>query len=326
MHNDFKTAIIAILIAFAANIFICPVLIPFLHRLKFGQNVRDDGPQTHLKKAGTPTMGGLAILSSFLLSAVFFLKDNNEAILLIFTTIGFGLIGFIDDYTKVVKKRSLGLTPKQKLVMQLAVSCAFLFFLMQMDNPVDSYKVVKIPFTSFKWDMGILFYPFAICFIIGFDNAVNFTDGLDGLASGVTALVSTFFIFVAQATGSGVLPVTGAAVGSLMGFLIFNTYPAKVMMGDTGALALGGFVAAVAIMLKAPLFLVIVGFIYVAEAASVIIQVMYFKATKGKRFFKMAPIHHHFEVKGASETQVVSVFYIVTAMLCLVGYLAGGVN
>ena len=326
MHNDFKTAIIAIFIAFAVNIFICPVLIPFLHRLKFGQNVRDDGPQTHLKKAGTPTMGGLAILASFILSSVFFLKGNYEALLLVLTTIGFGLIGFIDDYTKVVKKRSLGLTPKQKLLLQFLVSCAFLFFLMGMDNPEDSYRVIKIPFTSFKWDMGILFYPFAICFIIGFDNAVNFTDGLDGLASGVTALVSTFFIFAAQAAGSGVLPITGAAVGSLMGFLIFNTYPAKVMMGDTGALALGGFVAAVAIMLKAPLFLVIVGFIYVAEAASVIIQVLYFKATGGKRFFKMAPLHHHYEMKGLSETNVVSVFYIVTAMLCLVGYLAGGVN
>ena len=326
MNGDFKTAIIAIFIAFAANIFICPLFIPFLHRLKFGQNVRDDGPQTHLKKAGTPTMGGLAILSSFIISSLFFLKGNNEAVLLVLTTIGFGFIGFMDDYTKVVKKRSLGLTPMQKIIMQLIVSCAFLFFLMKMDNPADSYKMIKIPFFGFSWDMGILFYPFAVIFLIGFDNAVNLTDGLDGLASGVTALVATFFIFASQAAGSGILPITGAAVGSLMGFLIFNTYPAKVMMGDTGALALGGFVAAAAIMLKSPLFLALVGFIYVAEAASVIIQVLYFKATKGKRFFKMAPLHHHYEVKGASETTVVSVFYIVTAMLCLVGYLAGGVN
>jgi len=326
MNGDFKTAVIAIFIAFAVNIFICPVFIPFLHRLKFGQNVRDDGPQTHLKKAGTPTMGGLAILLSFLVASVFFLKDNSEAILLVLTTIGFGFIGFLDDYTKVVKKRSLGLTAKQKIIMQLLVSGIFLFFLMRMDNPADSYKVIKIPFIDFKWDMGILFYPFAVIFIIGFDNAVNLTDGLDGLASGVTVLVSTFFIFASQAAGSGILPITGAAVGSLMGFLIFNTYPAKVMMGDTGALALGGFVAAVAIMLKSPLYLVLVGFIYVAEAASVIIQVLYFKATKGKRFFKMAPLHHHFEMLGNSETKVVSIFYITTAMLCLVGYLAGGVN
>ncbi|MDL2248312.1 phospho-N-acetylmuramoyl-pentapeptide-transferase [Tyzzerella sp. OttesenSCG-928-J15] len=326
MNNELKTAVIALLVAFFANLIICPVFIPFLQKLKLGQTIRDDGPQTHLKKAGTPTMGGLAILASFLISAVFFVKGNNEVKLLLFATLGFGVIGFMDDYIKVVKKRSLGLTALQKIILQLLVSCIFLYFLTVIDNPADSYKVIKIPFFNISWDMGILFYPFAIVFMVGFVNAVNLTDGLDGLASGVTALVSTFLLFSAWAQGSGITPVMGSAVGSLLGFLIFNTHPAKVFMGDTGSLALGGLVAAGSLMLKSPLFLVIVGLIYVVEAASVIIQVTYFKATGGKRFFKMAPIHHHYEKKGYSETQVVSVFYIVTAILCLVGYLAGGFN
>jgi len=169
--------------------------------------------------------------------------------------------------------------------------------------------------------MGILFYPFAILFMLGFVNGVNLTDGLDGLAAGVTAIVSTFLIFAAWRISSGVLPVAGATVGSLLGFLIFNKYPAKVFMGDTGSLALGGFVSAVAIILRMPLLLVIVGFVYVIEALSVIIQVTYFKRTGGKRFFKMAPIHHHFEKSGFSETKIVNVFYIVTTILCLIGYL-----
>jgi len=176
------------------------------------------------------------------------------------------------------------------------------------------------------WDMGILFYPFAAVFMIGFVNAVNLTDGLDGLASGVTALVATFFMFSAWAAGNGIMPVVGSAVGSLLGFLVFNTYPARVFMGDTGSLALGGFVAACALILKSPLFLVIVGFIYVAEALSVMIQVAYFKMTGGKRFFQMAPLHHHYEKKGMNETKIVALFYIVTAILCLFGYLAGGFN
>lgn len=321
MDYNLRMAIIALLIAFFANILICPVFIPFLHRLKFGQNVRSDGPQTHFKKAGTPTMGGLAILASFLVSAVFFLRDNNEALLLIFATIGFGIIGFMDDYIKIVKKRSEGLTPKQKIVLQFIATVLFLYFLAQMDDPANSFRVLTIPFVNLTWDMGILFYPFAVVFMIGFVNAVNLTDGMDGLAAGVTALVCTFFIFAAWTLTSGILPMAGAAVGSLLGFLIFNTYPAKVFMGDTGALALGGFVSAAALILRMPLLLVIVGFIYVAEALSVTIQVIYFKMTGGKRFFKMAPLHHHYEMKGISETKIVTVFYIITTILCLVGYL-----
>jgi len=321
MDYDLRMAIIALLIAFFANLLICPVIIPLLHRLKFGQNIRSDGPQTHLKKAGTPTMGGLAIIISFLIAAVFFLRDNSEALLLVFVTLGFGVVGFLDDYIKVVKKRSEGLTPSQKIVLQLIICGIFLFILTQMDDPYNSFKVLTIPFVNWTWDMGILFYPFAIFFVLGFVNGVNLTDGLDGLAAGVTALVSTFLMFGAWSISSGTLPVTGAAVGSLLGFLIFNTHPARVIMGDTGSLALGGFVSAAAIILRMPLLLVIVGFIYVAEALSVIIQVGYFKISGGKRIFRMAPLHHHYEMKGVSETKIVIVFYIITTILCLIGYL-----
>ena len=321
MYYELRTALIALIIAFFANLVICPVIIPLLHRLKFGQTVRDDGPETHFKKTGTPTMGGLAILLSFLIGAAFFLRDNTEALLVVFVTIGFGVVGFLDDYIKVVKKHADGLTPRQKIVMQLVVCGIFLFALSSMDDPYNSFKVLTIPFVNWTWDMGILFYPFAILFMLGFVNGVNLTDGLDGLAAGVTAIVSTFLIFVAWRISSGVLPVAGATVGSLLGFLIFNKYPAKVFMGDTGSLALGGFVSAVAIILRIPFLLVIVGFVYVIEALSVIIQVTYFKRTGGKRFFKMAPIHHHFEKSGFSETKIVNVFYIVTTILCLIGYL-----
>ena len=321
MDYDLRMAIVALLIAFFANLVICPIAIPLLHRLKFGQTVRDDGPQTHLKKTGTPTMGGIAILASFLVGALFFLRDSSEALLLVFVTLGFGVIGFLDDYIKAVKKRSDGLTPRQKIVFQLIVCGIFLYFLTAMDDPYNSFKVITIPLVNFAWDMGILFYPFAILFLLGFVNGVNLTDGLDGLAAGVTALVATFLMFAAWSVSSNALPVVGAAVGSLLGFLIFNTHPAKVFMGDTGSLALGGFVSAAAIIFRMPLLLVIVGFIYVVEAFSVIIQVGYFKATGGKRFFKMAPIHHHYEMKGASETKIVIVFYIITTILCLVAYL-----
>ena len=321
MDYELRMAIFALFIAFFANLVICPVIIPLLHRLKFGQNIREDGPQTHFKKAGTPTMGGLAILVSFLLGSALFLRGNSEALLLVFVTVGFGVVGFLDDYIKIVKKRSEGLTPKQKIVLQLIVCGIFLVALTSMDNPYNSFKTITIPFVNWTWDMGILFYPFAILFMLGFVNGVNLTDGLDGLAAGVTAIVSTFLMFVAWSISSGTLPVVGATVGSLLGFLIFNKYPAKVFMGDTGSLALGGFVSAAAILLRMPLLLVIVGFVYVIEALSVIIQVGYFKATGGKRFFKMAPLHHHYEKKGVSENKIVIMFYIVTTILALVGYL-----
>lgn len=320
MYTEMIKAVYAILIAFVFDVILCPVIIPFLKRLKFGQNVRDDGPQSHLVKAGTPTMGGIMILLSMLFASLFFIKGNYDGIMVLFMTLGFGIIGFIDDYIKVVKKRSLGLRVWQKLVLQLIVTGIFIWYIYKY---TDLGTDILIPFMGGAvLDLGVVFIPFIICVVLGTVNGVNLTDGLDGLASGVTVLVTLFFMFIAYALGSGILPVAGAAAGALLGFLLFNSYPAKVFMGDTGSLALGGFIAAMAVMFKMPLFLVIVGIIYVCESLSVILQVGYFKLTHGKRIFKMAPLHHHFEQCGYRETKVVAIFYIVTAIAVLVGFLA----
>ncbi len=315
--------ILAIIISFAVSAILCPAVIPFLHRLKFGQQVRDDGPQTHLKKQGTPTMGGLMILTSIVITSLFYIRDYPRIIPVLFVTVGFGIIGFLDDYIKIVMKRSEGLNPWQKLLGQIVITGIFVYYL-KCSGEVEVSML--IPFTGgfddgYLLDLGILFVPFVFCVVLGTDNGVNFTDGLDGLCTSVTILVATFMTIVALGEGSGISPITGAVVGSLLGFLLFNVYPARVFMGDTGSLALGGFVASSAFMMQLPLFIPIIGFIYLAEVLSVIMQVSYFKATHGKRIFKMAPIHHHFELCGWSETQVVAVFSIMTAILCLVAYL-----
>lgn len=320
MDFNLYSAIYALLIAFVINIVLCPIVIPFLTKLKFGQNVRDDGPQTHLVKSGTPTMGGIMILISFVIACLLFLKNNKDAIAVLFVTIGYGIIGFIDDYIKVVKKRSLGLRAYQKIIGQLIITGIFLYYLYNYTNTGTD---VYIPFTDGKTlELGVLFIPFFFIVMIGTVNSVNLTDGLDGLASGVTVLVVLFFMFTALAINKGLLPITGAGVGALLGFLLFNTHPAKVFMGDTGSLALGGLVASIAILMKMPLFILIVGIIYVLESVSVILQVGYFKLTKGKRLFKMAPLHHHFEQCGLKEVKVVAIFYIITAIACLIGFLA----
>ncbi|NLL70859.1 MAG: phospho-N-acetylmuramoyl-pentapeptide-transferase [Epulopiscium sp.] len=311
-------AIYPVLIAFLFNLLLGPLVIPFLAKLKLGQYVRDDGPQSHLKKAGTPTMGGVIILGSLVLTSLFFIPSYPAIIPILLLTLGFGIIGFIDDYIKVVMKRSLGLKPYQKIIAQVLVTLVFGYYFLQYTNIGTE---VFIPFTKGKTiDLGITFIPLLLFGMIGTVNSVNLTDGLDGLAASVTVLVATFFAVVSWGENSGLLPITSAAVGSLLGFLLFNAHPARVFMGDTGSLALGGFVAGVAFMLKMPLFLPIVGFIYVMESISVIIQVLYFKKTK-KRFFKMAPIHHHFELSGWKETKVVAVFCILTAIFCLIGLL-----
>ena len=313
-----EIAIYSVMISFILGVVFCPMLIPVLRRLKFGQTEREDGPESHLKKQGTPTMGGIAILGSFAVSSLFFINGNPDGLVVLLVTLGFGLIGFIDDYIKVVKKRSLGLTPIQKIVGQFVITGLFTLYIFKSGIGTD----ILIPFTKgLTIDLGYIYIPFLFIAVIGTVNGVNLTDGLDGLASGVTLIVSVFFIMVAWASGSGILPIAGAVSGSLLAFLIFNAYPAKVFMGDTGSLALGGFVAATAFILKMPIFILLVGFIYLVESVSVILQVAYFKKT-GKRIFKMAPIHHHFELCGWSETKIVTVFYIVTAMLCLVGLLA----
>ena len=309
-----------VLISFALSVILGPVVIPILRKLKMGQTERVDGVQSHLKKAGTPTMGGVIILSSIAITSLFYIKDYPTIIPILFVTVGFGLIGFLDDYLKVVMKRSDGLYPKQKMGLQILVTAVFAFYIVKFTEIPLTWL---IPFTDGKYlNLGFLAIPMMFIVIIGTVNGVNFTDGLDGLASSVTVLVATFFTVVAIGTKSGIEPITCAVVGALLGFLLFNVYPASVFMGDTGSLALGGFVASTAYVLQMPFFIVIVGLIYLVEVLSVIIQVTYFKKTGGKRIFKMAPIHHHFELCGWSETKVVAVFSIVTAILCLIALMA----
>lgn len=318
---DYKI-ILPVLISFVLSVVMGPVVIPILRKLKMGQTERVDGVQSHLKKAGTPTMGGVIILASIVVTSLFYIKDYPDIIPILFVTVGFGLIGFLDDYLKVVMKRSDGLYPKQKMGLQILVTAVFAFYVVKFAGETSEWI---IPFSDGKTiDLGFWAIPMLFIVMIGTVNGVNFTDGLDGLASSVTVLVATFFTVVAigAKTGVEISPVTCAVVGALLGFLLFNVHPASVFMGDTGSLALGGFVAATAYMLKMPLFIVLVGLIYLVEVLSVMIQVTYFKKTGGKRIFKMAPIHHHFELCGWSETKVVAVFSIVTAILCLIALVA----
>lgn len=308
--------VIPVLISFIVSVLLGPVVIPFLRRLKMGQTEREEGVKSHLKKAGTPTMGGVMILASIIITSLFYVKDYPKIIPVLFLTVGFGLIGFLDDYLKVVMKRSDGLFPKQKMALQIVVTAIFAFYLVKV---AEIPLTMLIPFSGGKYlNIGWLAIPLLFIAVIGTVNGTNFTDGLDGLASSVTVLVAVFFTVVAVGTESGIEPITCAVVGALMGFLLFNVYPASVFMGDTGSLALGGFVAGAAYMMQMPLFIIIVGMIYLIEVASVMIQVTYFKKTGGKRIFKMAPIHHHFELCGWSETRVVTVFSIITAILCLI--------
>ena len=291
--------VIPVLAAFAVSLVLGPIVIPFLRKLKMKQTERVEGVQSHLKKAGTPTMGGIIILAA--VTSLFYVKDYPKIIPVLFLTVAFGLIGFLDDYLKVVLKRSDGLMPMQKMALQIIVTAVFAFYLVKV---ADIPLTMLVPFSNgYYLDIGWMAVPLLFVAVIGTVNGTNFTDGLDGLASSVTVLVATFFTVVAIGTKSGIEPVTCAVVGALLGFLLFNVYPASVFMGDTGSLALGGFV---------------VGIIYLVEVASVMIQVTYFKKTGGKRFFKMAPIHHHFELCGWSETRVVAVFSIITALLCLI--------
>lgn len=316
---DYKV-FLPVFISFALSAIMGPVIIPILRKMKMGQTEREEGVKEHLKKAGTPTMGGVIILLSIVITSVFYLRSNPQIIPVLFVTLGFGLIGFLDDYLKVVMKRSDGLYPKQKMALQIVVTAIFAFYIVKVAHvPLT----MLIPFSGGKYlDIGIFAIPLLFVAVIGTVNGVNFTDGLDGLASSVTVLVATFFTVVAIGTDSGIEPVTCAVVGALLGFLLFNVYPASVFMGDTGSLALGGFVASTAYMLQMPIFIIIVGLIYLVEVLSVMIQVTYFKKTGGKRFFKMAPIHHHFELCGWSETRIVTVFSIITALLCLLALMA----
>ena len=317
--TDYKATIIAIIVSFGISAVLGPVVIPFLRKLKMGQTERKEGVQAHLKKAGTPTMGGVIFLAAILITSVFFIGKYPKIVPVLILTLGFGAIGFLDDYLKVVLRRSDGLLAWQKLLLQFVVTAVYAFCMLKftdvsLDIRIPWGETVSLP----MWvSIPLLFFV-----VIGTVNGVNFTDGVDGLASSVTTVVAGFFILASLLLGGQVDPVCGAVMGGLMGFLLYNCYPAKIFMGDTGSLALGGFVAGTAYMLGMPLFILIIGFIYLIEVVSVILQVGYFKLTHGKRIFKMAPIHHHFELSGWSETKVVAVFTIVTGILCLIGLLA----
>lgn len=311
--------VIPVIIAFVISAALAPVVIPFLRKLKVGQTERKE-LESHQKKMGTPTMGGIIILAAVIVTSLIYIKDYPKIVPILFLTVGFGIIGFLDDYLKVVLRRSDGLLAWQKMILQIVVTAVFAVYMIKVSGV--SLEML-IPFSGSKYlDLGWVAVPLLFFAVIGTVNGVNFTDGLDGLASSVTVMVATFFSVVAVGTQSGIEPITCAVVGALLGFLLFNVYPASIFMGDTGSLALGGFVAGTAYMLQMPLFILIVGFIYLIEVLSVIIQVTYFKKTGGKRIFRMAPIHHHFELGGWSETKVVAVFSITTAILCMIALLA----
>lgn len=319
MIND---SIVALLISFTCTAVCCPLLIPVLYKFKFGQQVRDDGPQAHLKKSGTPTMGGIMILLGIIAGSLFYINKYTLVLPVLLFTVAYGVIGFLDDFLKIKKRKSEGLKSLHKFILQIILTALFVYYL-HVQKTADT---MLIPFTGslstgYMLHTGIFFIPLVFFIVLGIDNGVNFTDGVDGLCTCVTIIVSIFFGVIAIRENIMISPVIGAVIGSLTGFLIYNTNPAKVFMGDTGSLALGGFVASTALVMQLPLFIAIVGFIYLIEVVSVIIQVGYFKATKGKRFFKMAPIHHHFELSGWSETKVVTIFSIVTAILSLLLYL-----
>lgn len=304
-------------VAFAISLGTCliigPVLIPALRRLKFGQSVRSDGPQSHLQKQGTPTMGGVMFFFSFILGTVFLAGTSAVAWFMLICALGFGLIGFIDDYIKIVKKRSLGLTAKQKLLAQLVFSIALAF----AADYIGISTAVTIPLLGWNVELSVGYVFFVVFLLVGTTNAVNLTDGLDGLASGVTLIVALGYVLIGYLSGNvSVMVFAAVLMGSCLGFLVFNHHPAKVFMGDTGSLALGGAVAALAIVTKTELLLPLIGIIYVAETMSDIIQVSVYKKKK-VRVFKMAPLHHHFELCGWSEWKVVRVFWAVTAAAVL---------
>ena len=309
------TAIIGFLIV----VILGPIFIPMLTKFKFGQTVRDDGPQTHLQKNGTPTMGGVIMIIAILITGLTRAKIDKDLLVGLICITGFGLVGFLDDFIKIKMKRSLGLKAYQKIILQFALA---LFVSYYQYSASPSATQMMVPFTDIVINLGPLYVPIMMFVIIGTVNAVNLTDGLDGLASGVTLIVSIFFMMLEISVGNSDVGILAAATGgACLGFLGFNSYPAKVFMGDTGSMALGGAVVAFAVLTNSVLLIPIVGGIYFAEAISVIIQVASFKLT-GKRVFKMAPIHHHFEQCGWPETRVVFVFWITTVVLAWIGIIA----
>ncbi|OBR64989.1 phospho-N-acetylmuramoyl-pentapeptide-transferase [Paenibacillus oryzae] len=303
--------------SFLLAVLLGPLFIPLLRRLKFGQQIREEGPQSHLKKSGTPTMGGIIIMIAMLVAFLRFSDKTPEFWVLLTASFGFGLVGFLDDYIKIVFKRSLGLTAKQKLAGQLLFALVVCALLYNMDHST----MISVPGTSWGFDMGWFYYPFVVIILFGASNAVNFTDGLDGLLAGTSAIAFGAFAVIALQLLSHESAVFSAAmVGGVLGFLVYNAHPAKVFMGDMGSLGIGGGIAAVAILTKMELLLIVIGGVFVMEMLSVILQVGSFKL-RGKRIFKMSPIHHHFELVGWSEWKVVAVFWSVGLLLAALGLL-----
>lgn len=331
------SSLLALVVALVVTLVLGPVFIPWLHKLKFGQEIREEGPKWHQKKSGTPTMGGIMFIvgmaAAIIVTTIIFAVNGNfdtkyaRCILLFSVSLGFGIIGFIDDYIKVAKKRNLGLTAAQKFIMQVILAAIYVVVLYFMDelNPM-----LKIPFTSIELIIPIwLYIPFVMFVVVGVVNAVNLTDGLDGLAASVTTVVGLFFAFISYIKFEeyGVTVFSAALVGGLIGFLFYNRYPAKVFMGDTGSLFLGAAAVLMAIDLNMAIFLILVGFIYMIETLSVVLQTAYFKYTKkkygeGRRIFKMSPLHHHFEMCGWSERKIVFVFTAVTVIMCVISWVA----
>ena len=309
--------IYSVLVAFIISFAIAPFIIPVLHKLKFGQNIREDGPQSHLKKQGTPTMGGIIFIISTCITMILMVRNpHDEAMLALYALIAFGAIGFLDDALKIIKKKNEGLKSYQKMLLLVIVSIVFGYY------AKDKIGTDIIIVGTVTWDLKVLFIPFIVVYFAAATNAVNLTDGLDGLCSSITLLIMTFFALVSYGMGYYTLAIfCGILAGAILGFLKYNSYPAQVFMGDGGSLALGGAVAAIAMILKLEFILFLVGGIYVLETLSVIIQVTSFKLT-GKRVFKMAPLHHHFELKGWHESKIVTVFSIITVILCLIGFRA----
>ena len=307
----------ALVIGLVLGAVLCRLLIPVLHRFKFGQNVRQEGPKEHLKKAGTPTMGGIAIVIAFCAGALVFCGASEYMLPVVIFTFLFAVIGFLDDYLKIKKKQSEGLKAWQKMGFQIIVTAVLLIYIICF---TENGTTTIVPFFG-TVDFKAWLWPLGFFAILGTVNGANFTDGLDGLASSVTIVISLFLTFACALLIPGLAMAPTAMIGALIAFLIYNHYPAKLFMGDTGSLALGGFVAAMAFVMQIPIFLIFFAFIYLIEIISVILQVLYFKKTGGKRLFRMAPIHHHYELGGWSENKVVIVFSAVTLALSVVAYI-----
>lgn len=316
---DVREIFIPMVVSFLITVLVSPLLIPVLRRLKFGQSIREEGPRAHYKKAGTPTMGGIIILLSLTLTSLAFVQRNTEWWILLFATLGYGAIGFLDDFIKIALKRSLGLTAKQKLAAQLIVAGGLYWILVRNGFSTD----LSVPGTDWSIDLGWLYFPFLALIMLATSNAVNLTDGLDGLLAGTAAIAfGAFAVIGLMFSQYTVALFSVAVVGALLGFLVFNAHPARVFMGDTGSLALGGGLAATAVLTKSELLLIVIGGVFVIETLSVMLQVMSFKL-RGKRIFRMSPIHHHFELAGWSEWRVVATFWVTGFLFAAVGLLLG---